>query len=70
MFLFYLLGLYLGVGVVWFVIHFDRVRHHDLTRENPVGTFRAWEWPLVFIITTVLWPVAIWYYINGRPVSI
>lgn len=68
MFLLYLLGLYLGIGVVWFVIHFERVKRHDLTRKMPAGDFKWWEWPMVFIVTTVIWPVAVWYYINGREV--
>lgn len=65
--LFLLCCLYLSIGVVWFVIHFFRVRRHDLTRTNPAADFRLWEWPLVFACTILIWPVAVWYYINGRP---
>lgn len=60
------IGLYLGIGIIWFVSHFNRVRRHDLMRESPAGDFRLWEWPMVFALTVTIWPVAIWYYIDGR----
>lgn len=59
-------GIWMIIGAAWFIIHFARVQYHDKAWNRPPLGPRGWEWPLFYACTATLWPVAIYYFFQGR----